>query len=755
MKSALTALLLITGLLAAAAAASAAAERPGLILTDAGVEQIRSERGTVPLFDATLARVRAEVDAEIGRGIDIPVPQDYSGGYTHERHKRNFLVAQQAGVLYLVLDDEKYARYVRDMLFGYEAMYRDLPVHPKTRSYARGKLFWQCLNDSNWLVFMSQAYDAIYGFLDAGERERLETNLFRPFADFISIGNPQFFNRVHNHSTWGNAAVGMIGLVMGDEELVQRALHGIEDDGLDAGAKDNDGGFIRVAGQKAGFLANLEEPFSPDGYYTEGPYYQRYAMYPFLVFAQGLQNLRPDLKIFEHKDGVLLKAVAALLSLSDDDGEFFTLNDAQKGMSWHARELVTAVGIAYLFGGRDPRLLSVAAEQGRVLLDDTGVAVAAGVRDGMARPFVKTSVNFSDGPDGDQGGVAVLREAGAGLELVFKYSAQGLSHGHYDKLSISLHQKGDEVLQDYGMARFVNIGQKGGGNYLPENTSWAKQTIAHNTVTQNTTSHFRGQYEIGSRHHSELHFFDAGSEGIQVVSAIESNAYPGTGMRRTLALVEQPGLAGPFVLDVFKLVADGQNQYDLPFYFMGQVLETDFDYDTPPVLRALGESHGYQHLYLEGRGEARAGVARFSWMNKGRFYTLTSATRSGDELLFTRIGANDPDFNLRRDAGFMIRRPAAGNTVFASVVEPHGSYSAVTEAALTSKGRIARVAVVHDDADYTAVTVQAQEGAVSLVIVSNADASVSRRHRLEIGGVVHEWTGPYRFGPLQGESSSR
>ncbi|MGB5492620.1 MAG: alginate lyase family protein, partial [Woeseiaceae bacterium] len=200
-------------------AISLAGEHPSLIMTKAGVEKIRAELGTVPLFDATLAMVKAEVDAEIEWGIDTPIPKDFSGGYTHQRHKQNFLMLQKAGVLFQILEDEKYANYVRDMLFQYEAMYKDLPLHPQTRSYARGKLFWQCLNDANWLLYVSQAYDSIYRWLSEEERNKLEENLFRPFADHISVDSPQFFNRVHNHSTWGNAAVGMIGLVMGDDKL--------------------------------------------------------------------------------------------------------------------------------------------------------------------------------------------------------------------------------------------------------------------------------------------------------------------------------------------------------------------------------------------------------------------------------------------------------------------------------------------------------------------------------------------------------
>ncbi len=717
---------------------------PSLVLTKAGVEKIRAELGNVPLFDATVARVREEVDAEIERGIDTPIPKDFSGGYTHERHKRNFLILPKAGALYQILEDEKYAVYVRDMLFQYEAMYKDLPLHPQTRSYARGKLFWQCLNDANWLLYVSQAYDAIYEWLSAEERHRLEANLFRPFADFLSLENPQFFNRIHNHSTWGNAAVGMIGLVMNDEELVHRALYGLDDNGSDFEARDNDGGFIRREGQAAGFLANLEEPFSPDGYYTEGPYYQRYAMYPFLMFAQSLNNVKPELGILEYKDGVLLKAIDALLNLSDADGEFFPLNDAQKGMSYFSRSLVSAVDIAYHSGGNDPRLLDIAERQGEVTLDDAGFSVALGIREGGARPFVKRSVNLSDGPRGQQGGVAILR-ADEGFTLVFKYSAQGLSHGHYDKLSFSLYENGKEVLQDYGLVRFVNIEQKGGGNYLPENTSWAKQTIAHNTLTLNESSHFGGKYEIGSRHHSELYFFDVANPDVQVVSATDTNAYPGTHMHRTMALIRDSRFERPFVLDLLRTSAEERKQHDLPFWFMGQHLETNFDLETPTQLHPLGEQNGYQHLFLEARARPSTDNAQFQWMREGAFYTLTSAVDANDELLFTRLGANDPDFNLRRDAALILRRDSASESLFATVIESHGSYSPVSELTVNPRGSLAQIRVIRDDKDYTAVLLTDRQDFSSVFILSNQEPSESAMHRVRAGGREFSWQGPFHY----------
>ena len=724
-----------------------AGDHPKLILTKAGVESIRQELGKVPLFDTSLKNVKEDVDKEIAQGIDTPIPKDFSGGYTHLRHKQNFLTLKMAGILYQILEDEKYAVYVRDMLFQYEAMYKDLPVHPKERSYARGKLFWQCLNDSNWLVYVSQAYDCVYDYLSQKEREQLEKNLFRPFADFISIENPQFYNRVHNHSTWGNAAVGMIGLVMNDDELIQRALYGIKDAKIDIQAKDNDGGLIYTEG-KAGFLANVDDPFSPEGYYTEGPYYQRYAMYPFLIFAQGLHNVRPDIKIFEYKDSVLLKSVNALINLSDADGEFFPLNDGQKGMSYYSREVITAVDISYKFGGENPQLLSIAEKQGHVLLDDSGLAVAIGIRDGKAKPFVKKSINLTDGSDGKQGGVGILRYGNEDLTLVFKYAAQGLSHGHYDKLSFSMFEKGDELLQDYGLARFVNIGQKGGGNYLKENQSYAKQSIAHNTLIQNEVSHFKGEYEIGSKHHSELYLFDTANSEVQVVSAIEKNAYPGTEIHRTMAMIKSANFEKPFVLDIMKIKSDSENQYDLPFHFMGQMIEVNFENTAPATLNVLGKDNGYQHLWLEGQGKPASDNAKLLWLNAGKFYTLTSTVNKTDEFLFTRIGANDPDFNLRRDAAFIIRRKKSKNTIFVSVIEPHGSYSTVSELALNSNSNIAEVKVRYDDENYTALTIEDVEGNLQLFILSNEDASQTKEHKLKIDDKEYRWTGPYHYSNL-------
>jgi len=717
-------------------------KHPSLILTQEGVTQIRMHKGSIPLFDKTLEIVQEEVDAEIKKGFDVPVPKDYSGGYTHETHKKNYMLMQKAGVLYQILEEEHYAKFVKDMLFAYAKLYPTLPIHPKPRSYARGKLFWQCLNDANWLVYTSQAYDCIYNYLTEDEQTTLERDLFRPFADHISIDNPQFFNRVHNHSTWGNVAVGMIALVMEDDLLLDRALYGIKDVELDKNLKDNDGGFINKEG-KMGFFANLDEPFSPDGYYTEGPYYQRYAMYPFLIFAQALQNKKPSLEVLKYKDSVLLKGVNALLNLANAKGEFFLLNDSQKGMSYYNASLISAVDIGYHFGGNNPELLSIAKKQDEVTLDDAGLAVSLGIKSGKIKPFVKKSIELSDGANGDEGAVGILRSGN--LELVYKYTAHGLSHGHYDKLSFALFDHGTEVIQDYGMARFVNIEQKGGGNYLKENTTWAKQTIAHNTLVRNEKSHFNGDYSAASTHHSEPYVFSVEKDTVQVSSAKEHHAYPGTTMHRTMVTIKDKDFENPYVLDIMRVTSEKPNQYDLPFYYKGQFLQTNVEYTKTDVPMVLGNANGYQHLYKEASALATGENMKLNWLLNNRFYSYSAVTDKTDEIIMARIGANDPEFNLRHEPTLILRKKNAKDAVFVSTIESTGTYNPVSELAINAYSNIKHIAVVFNSAAYTAVEIVTVTGKSSLFVISNTNNDHEATHKLTINDKNYAWSGSYYF----------
>ncbi|MEM6343525.1 MAG: alginate lyase family protein [Bacteroidota bacterium] len=722
---------------------------PRLLLGEEHITEIRAQLGQVPLFDSSLAKAKAEVDAAIAEGIQVPVPKDMAGGYTHEQHKKNFFMLQKAGAIFRITEEEKYAQYIRENLLAYAKLYPTLPIHPTDRSYATGKIFWQCLNDANWLVYVSQAYDCIYDWLPAAERQLIEKDLFRPFADFLSVENPQFYDRIHNHSTWGNAAVGMIGMVMGDEELIQRALYGLQENGHSGEKYDNDGGLIRLPGQKeSGFLAQIDHAFSPDGYYTEGPYYQRYAIFPFMIFARSMANNLPEQGIFSYRDSLLIRSVSALLNQTNAVGEFFPINDAQKGMSYFSRELVTAVDISYYFGDQDPALLSVAADQGRVILDESGFAIAKDLAKGQALPFIRLSQELTDGAKGDEGALGIIRPKNTDEELclLMKYTAQGLGHGHYDKLSFSYYDGGDEIMQDYGAARWVNIDQKAGGRYLKENKTWAKQSIAHNTLVVDEKSHFGGVFKVANANHSEPYLFVTDAKAYQLASAKEQNAYPGIEMHRTMIMLEDESLRRPLLIDIFRVTAAqnaSQHQFDLPFYFQGQLMNSNFEYEistTGPSV--LGTSDGYQHLYQEAKGHSPQNTAWINCFNGEDFFTLYTAVDSTDELILARAGANDPLFNIRRDPALIVRKANQNQSVFLSALEMHGSYSPVTEIPLDPFGSLSGLEILWNDADYTVVRIQHQSGTTWTFCIANRNTDKEKEHSMIIDGKNLLWRGP-------------
>ena len=718
---------------------------PSLTLTESGVSDIRNNLGKVEFFDRVLSEVKEEVDAEIEIGVKVPVPVDMAGGYTHERHKRNFFILQKAGNLYQITQEEKYAKYIKDNLLAYAKMYPTLPIHPTKKSYATGKIFWQCLNDANWAVYVSQAYDCIFNYLSESERALIENDLLRPFADFLSIENPQFFNRIHNHSTWGNAAVGMIGLAIKDQELIGRALYGLPvKEGNDL-SKDNDGGFIYEKGMaKAGFLAQLDNAFAPDGYFTEGPYYLRYAIFPFLVFSKSLNNNMPELDIMNYRNGIMQKAVFALLNQTDANGVFFPLNDSQKGMSWNARELITAVGVMYALNPDNTSLLSIAKKQNKVLIDDTGFLVAKAITDGKATPYAQSPAIYGDGKNGDEGGIGILRKDETCL--VVKYSAQGMGHGHFDKLAYSLYDGTGEVIQDYGSARWVNIDQKGGGRYLKENKTFAKHSIAHNTLVVDETSHFEANIEKGEAHHPELYFVDLKDENNQIISTKDNHAYDDVDMQRTMLLLNDTAFSNPLIIDILKATSETTQQYDLPLWYMGHMLSTNFDYTKETSqLNTIGSNYGYQHLWNEASGTPNNGTSQFTWLGNMKFYTASFNSESTDEIIFGRTGANDPEFHLRADPVIIQRVKDGGNRTFVTVIESHGTYDTVSETPINPFSSIQDVKILYDDADYTVVDISNKENKRWTIAISNNNADVSKSHSITVDKETISWKGAFKI----------
>lgn len=676
-----------------------------------------------PLFLDEMERAEQFVDGMIEQGVVVPVPRDPGGGYTHEQHKLNYKAIYLGGQLYRITGEAKYRDYVREMLLAYAELYPTLGDHPAKANQNVGRLFWQVLNDAVWLVHSVQGYGDIRDQLSEQERRTIDDQVFRRAAHFLSVESQRTFDRIHNHATWATAGVGMTGYLLGDRDLVDRALLGSDKTG------------------KTGFLRQTELLFSPDGYYTEGPYYQRYALMPFMVFADSIAKNDTDRRIFEHRDGILLKALRTTIQLTYR-GYFFPFNDAIRDKSLNTDELYHGVAIAYAETA-DPGLLAIADWQGRTILTDDGLELARDLAAGKARPFPFRSILLSDGPEGDQGAVAVFRhgEGEDHMALVAKNSSQGMGHGHFDKLSWQLYDNGNEIVCDYGAARFLNIVAKEGGRYLPENETWAKQTVAHNALVVNETSHFGGDVDLADRHAPEQLYFSAEPD-LQVSTARIDSAYPSANvqMLRTLALLEVDGLEAPVVVDLLSATGESALTFDLPLHFSGHIMETGFTVDRNLAGRpVLGSDQGYQHIWVDGTATPTSDDAFMTWILDGRFYTYRFVPQQGAQTILGESGANDPNFNLRREPLVIQRVAGADQATFVSILEPHGFYDGAAEQTVGSRSQIA--ALRHEEHDnYDLVIVETKGGEKTALAISYDD-DASKRHSATVDGREVSWTG--------------
>lgn len=705
--------------------AAASLERPRL-LTSADDFALMTGPAALPAaFADAIARARAEVDPYLVELPDIPYPKDPGGGYTHEQHKRNSVTILNAGFLYQLSGDRAYARLVRDMLQAYARMYPGLKEHPEQKNQAPGKLFWQSLNEAVWLVTSIQGYDAVYTALEDGERAFIENELFHPMVSFLSDEAPQTFDRIHNHGTWAVAAVGMTGYVLDEPEYVEKALYGLKKDG------------------SAGFIRQLEELFSPDGYYSEGPYYQRYALMPFVLFAKVIERNEPQRKIFAYRDGVLLKAVYSVIQLSYG-GYFFPINDAMKDKGLDTRELCYGVAVIYALKG-DPRLLPIARLQGRVVLTGDGLRLAKALDAGQEKPFEFRSMQLRDGPDGTHGALGVLRSSDTPghQALVFKATAQGMGHGHFDRLTWLFYDNGHEIVSDYGAARFLNVEEKQGGRYLPENKSWAKQTVAHNTLVVDQASQFGGDWKHGEQFYPTPLVFDTG-EKVEIVAGRMENAYDGVVFSRALAMLKTSGFPNPVILDVLQVESEAQHQYDLPLHFKGHITHVSHPLKaSTTAMSALGDKNGYQHLWLRASAAVDKGeLFQLTWLNNGRFYTYSVLAKNAMDVLFTETGAGDAEFNLRTEQAVILRVQNASDHTFVGVLEPHGEYDGSREFTTASASNVAHIAHFDDGDDV--IRISPRTGAAVTLGLSFNPAG-EKSHTVKTDGVDFQWSGSHRL----------
>jgi hypothetical protein len=231
-------------------------------------------------------------------------------------------------------------------------------------------------------------------------------------------------------------------------------------------------------------------------------------------------------------------------------------------------------------------------------------------------------------------------------------------------------------------------------------------------------------------------FSDISDPNVQVVAARENNAYKNADLQRTIYMLRLPG-GKKVIVDVFNAISTEKAQFDLPFQYNGQLISTSFKYNySEKIQEPFGKNNGYQFLWKEGEASVKDTMAQFTFLNNRTYYTISSLIDGTASLFFTRTGANDPNFNLRREPAFIIRKNGSGQS-FISVIEIHGKFDPVIEFSTNSYSSVQNMKLLEND-DYSVIEIIVN-GKKILIAQSNKDYNKTTKHSAK----EISWAGPF------------
>lgn len=367
--------------------------------------------------------------------------EPWDGAWWREMNGRNASACQQLGLLWQLTGEGAYRDKVRTLLMGYADVYPGYEIHGGIPHNGPGKMNAQTLCEANCILDMALGYDFIQHSLTDDERQHISRNLLRCAATFLQAHrSPQ----IHNHEVKISAALGVLGFVLEDEDLLEFAVNA-----------------------PYGLRWQLEHGLLAEGLWFEGSvHYHYYALQGFFAFEKLARGTRWSLLNGPWYPQMLSFPLSLLLP----DGTFPRLNDCIAGQEkLHHRDLYEFAWFIW----RDPQYAAV--------LHFTG-----------AQPDERETLLWRDSPLPETTPDLIpqlsLFAPGAGLTLwrrpqqqqavLIKHSPWGGEHDHYDRLSLMLWQRDGWLLPDLGTTGY---GAKMHYDYY-------KNSATHNTLTVNQTN---------------------------------------------------------------------------------------------------------------------------------------------------------------------------------------------------------------------------------------------------------------------------
>jgi len=419
-------------------------------------------------------------DGTLYRGDPTNPKRDYDGYACLEIHLQRSRQARDLGLAWHLAGDKRHAERCRGILLSYAELYLKLPRrnHNGWPWPNSGRIATHMLSEALWVIPLVQAADLIWPTLSAEDRKAIEDKILRPCVSEILI--PQD-TAVHNRQCWKNTAVGLVGLLLGDEKLIEQAID-----------------------KPMGFRSLMKSGVSDVGFWSEGSWsYHAYVLDAMRPLTEAARHCGIDLY-----DANTMRLFEAPLLLSAPNGLLPAFND---GHEFSIAGLASHYELAYARKA-DPRFLSMLDPKRRA----GEIAFFCGLDELPAPvPVARTGGHYA------AAGLSVLTR-GTGPEaawLCLKYGPHGGGHGHPDKASFVIYARGRQLAVDPGMALY--------GAAIHDD--WYRTTLAHNTLLVDGQS----QWPATGR---------ALSTGADHVTVDAGRIHPGVTFVRTVAMLDESTL---------------------------------------------------------------------------------------------------------------------------------------------------------------------------------------------------------------------
>jgi hypothetical protein len=447
---------------------------PRLLLTDAEMPKVKDRIEKDPALKARFETMVRSADGWTARKVDLP---DRGGQWYHyyackkdgaqfktvsptehkcpvcgtvytgwpyddvvlsSTHNGYSNAVRDLGLVYRLTGQAKYADKAREILLAYAEKYLKYPLHniQGKEAVGGGRVGPQTLDESTWLIPVCQGADLIWDRLSDGDRKKIEHDLLRPAAQVIR----QHKMGIHNIQCWKNSAVGLVGLLLDDAELVADAV-----------------------ASPHGFQAQIAKGVNDDGQWYEGAWgYHFYTMNAIVPLTEAGQRCGLRLYAYESEGRSFRKLFVGPLDLAMPNMVLPAFSDSGQ-VNVIGQHPLYEIGMVRYGEARFAEVL-------RKVKRDTLQAMVVGVF-----PLPDSKPRESAGANFTGAGYAVLQQGtdANATWLCLKYGPHGGGHGHPDKLSFILYSRQEVIGYDPGTGRYG----------VPLHAEWQKTTIAHNTLT--------------------------------------------------------------------------------------------------------------------------------------------------------------------------------------------------------------------------------------------------------------------------------